>query len=440
MKNFIAPLLLFFGMLLHGQTQEQIKKLDNLFDRIQANDLAMGSISIFSNGKEAYSRSIGYLDVANQTLANSSTAYRIGSITKTFTAVVMMQLMEEGKLKAGTRLEEYFPQVPNSDKITVEHLLRHKSGLFNITEDEEFRTWMLLPQSREAMLKRIVKHGTLFMPAEKTAYSNTNYLLLSYIAEEIEGKFYAEIVKQRIINKLHLKNTFYGGKIAPENNQARSYVHSDAGWELTPETDMSVPMGAGALVSTPEDLNRFYWNLFEGNLVSQASLAKMKTVRDGTGIGLMKLPMDDYEVYGHGGGIDGFSSIAVHFPEEKITAAFIYNGSYYQIHNLLVGAMKITMGQEYELPEFSPPVALQPEELEKYLGTYSSPNLPMKINIFREEGTLIAQATGQPPVHLDAVGEDIFKADQLMLKLTFFPAEDRMLLEQGGQKAELMRE
>ncbi len=440
MKNFIALLLLFSGTLLNAQTQEQIRKLDSLFDRLQANDLAMGSISIFSNGKEAYSRSIGYVDVANQTPANSSTVYRIGSITKTFTAVVVMQLIEEGKLKAETRLTEYFPQVPNSDKITVEHLLRHQSGLFNITDDEDFRKWMLTPQSREEMLKRVVKNGTLFMPAEKSEYSNTNYVLLSYIAEVIEGKAYAEIIKQRIIDKLYLKNTFYGGKIATDKNQARSYAHTENGWELTPETDMSVPVGAGALVSTPTDLNRFYWNLFEGNLLSTASLESMKPIEDGMGIGLMKLPMEEYEVYGHGGGIDGFSSVAVHFPGEKITAAFTANGSYYQIHNLLIGALKITMGQEYELPEFSPAISLEPEELEKYLGTYSSPDLPMKINISREERILIAQATGQPPIQLDAVGEDVFKADQLMLKLTFFPAEDKMLLEQGGQKAELRRE
>ncbi|MCM4161477.1 beta-lactamase family protein [Antarcticibacterium flavum] len=440
MKNFITLLFLVSGILLHAQTQEQNKKLDSLFDRIDAKDLAMGSISIFSNGKEAYTRSIGYLDLANQTPANSNTAYRIGSVTKTFTAVVIMQLIEEGKLEAGTRLSAYFPQVPNSDKITVEHLLRHQSGLFNITDDEDFRQWMLSPQSREAMLKRMLKNGTLFMPAEKTEYSNTNYLLLSYIAEGIEVKRYAEIVKQRIIDKLALKNTFYGGKIVPEKNQARSYAHTENGWELTPETDMSVPIGAGAMVSTPADLNKFYWNLFEGNLLSRASLDKMKTIEDGMGIGLMKLPLEEYEVYGHGGGIDGFSSVVVHFPQEKITAAFTSNGSFYQIHNLLIGTLKIIMGQDYELPETSPTIELQPEALEKYLGTYSSPDLPMKINIYREDLTLIAKATGQSPIHLNAVGEDIFKEEQLMLKLTFFPAEDKMLLEQGGQKAELRRE
>lgn len=165
MKNFVALLLLFSASLLNAQTREQMETLDSLFDRINDKDLAMGSISIFSNGKETYSRSIGYLDLENKTPVNSTTAYRIGSVTKTFTAVVMMQLVEEGKLKLGSFLDEFFPQVPNADNITVEHLLRHRSGLFNITDDEDFKTWMLSRQSRDEMLKRIVKNGSLFMPA-----------------------------------------------------------------------------------------------------------------------------------------------------------------------------------------------------------------------------------------------------------------------------------
>jgi D-alanyl-D-alanine carboxypeptidase len=129
-------------------------------------------------------------------------------------------------------------------------LLRHQSGLFNVTDDENFRTWMVEPQTRKEMLNRIKNRPSIFEPGEKSEYSNTNYLLLSYIAEEIEGKAYAEILKERIIDKLNLENTFYGGKIDPNYNQALSYVKSEKNWDLLPETDMSVPMGAGAIVST----------------------------------------------------------------------------------------------------------------------------------------------------------------------------------------------
>lgn len=324
---FISLLFTFSGFLINAQNPYNVEKLDSLFDIIDFNEMLMGSISIFSNGDEIYQRSIGYSDLEKISEANATTKYRIGSITKTFTAVVIMQLLEEGKLEKNTCLKKFFPQVPNSDKITIRNLLRHQSGLFNVTDDKDFRTWMVEPQSREEMLNRIKKNGVVFEPAERSEYSNTNYLLLSFIAEEIEDKGYAEIVKERIIDKLNLQNTFYGGKIDPEDNQAHSYVKSDNHWDLAPETDMSVPMGAGALVSTPEDLNTFFYNLFEGNLLSENSLRAMKTTQDGTGIGLMKLPLKEIEAYGHGGGIDGFASLAVHFPKEKITAAYIENAS-----------------------------------------------------------------------------------------------------------------
>lgn len=441
MKRLLLPILLVLsGWLVNAQESHRIETLDSLFDIISSKEKGMGSISIFSNGKEFYRRSIGYSEVEKNLEANATTKYRIGSITKTFTAVVMMQLMEEGKLKMDTNLSNFFPHVPNAEKITLEHLLRHESGIFNVTDDEDFTTWMKNPQTREAMLKRIIKNGTLFEPGEETRYSNSNYLLLSYIAEIVEEKDYAEIVKERIIDELDLKNTSYGDKINPGDNQARSYVKEEDSWRVTPETDMSVPMGAGGLISTPEDLNIFYYNLFDGNLVSKASLEAMTTTQDGTGLGLMKLPLNDFEVYGHGGGIDGFSSIAVHFPEEKISASYISNATEYPLNSIFLEAIKITLGLPYQIPDFAPPKALASEVLEQYTGTYGSLEFPIDVSIFHKEGILYIQGTGQPPVSLETAGENMFKADELMLKLTFIPSENKMMLEQGGKMYELKRE
>ncbi len=436
---FLPLLFVFFGYQVNAQNIYNVEKLDSLFNIISANHLAMGSISIFSNGEEVYQHSIGYLDLEKKIKANPSTKYRIGSITKTFTAVVILQLMEEGKLEMNTLLKEFFPQVPNSEKITVQHLLRHQSGLFNITDDKDFMSWMKISRTRKEMLDRLIKSGILFEPAERSEYSNTNYLLLSYIAEVIEDKGYAEIVKKRIIDKLNLANTFYGGKINPEDNQARSYIKSENGWDLTPETDMSVPMGAGGLVSSPEDLTTFFCNLFEGNLVSENSLEAMKSTTKGIGIGLMRLPVKEIEAYGHGGGIDGFSSIAVHLPNENLNIAFIANALDYPLNNILMGVIKIILGQEYQLPDFSPAISLNSEEVDEYIGIYSGPDFPMDITISRNENVLMVQASGQQPKRLDALGSHRFKADQIMLKLTFLPEAKKLMLEQGGQQAELFK-
>ena len=441
MKKLILPLLLVLsGHLSNAQENHRIKTIDSLFDIINSKDKGMGSISIFSNGMEFYQRTIGFSEIEKNVEANATTKYRIGSITKTFTAVIIMQLIEEGRLKLDSYLSDFFPDVPNSQKITLEHLLRHESGLFNVTDDKDFTTWMKKPQTREAMLKRIIKNGTLFEPSKETRYSNSNYLLLSYIAEMIEEKDYAAIVDERIINELDLNNTSYGGKINPGDNQARSYVKTEGAWEVTPETDMSIPMGAGGLISTPEDLNIFYYNLFEGKLVSKASLETMTTTNDGTGLGLMKLPFNGFEVYGHGGGIDGFSSIAVHFPKEKISASYISNATDYPLNSIFLEAIKITLGLPYKIPDFAPPTALDPEILEQYTGTYGSAEFPIDVAIFHKEGILYIQGTGQPPVSLNPAGENIFKADELMLKLTFRASENKMMLEQGGKVYELKRE
>jgi D-alanyl-D-alanine carboxypeptidase len=131
----------------------------------------------------------------------------------------------------------------------------------------------------------------------------------------------------------------------------------------------------------------------------------MKTTTNGTGIGLMKPPIPEIVAYGHGGGIDGFSSLAVHLPKEKITIAYIANASDYPMNNVLMGVMKIVLGHEYELPDFSPAITLKPEELDQYTGIYSGPDFPMEITISRKENGLIVQASGQPPMPLDALGK-----------------------------------
>jgi D-alanyl-D-alanine carboxypeptidase len=175
------------------------------------------------------------------------------------------------------------------------------------------------------MLNRFIKNGIIFNVNERREYSNTNYILLSYIAEKIENTTYAEILQTRIAEPCNLKDTYYGGKINNLNNEASSYTMQE-GWELATETDMSIPAGAGGIVSTPTDLNVFYTQLFSGNLVSHSSLLAMTEITDGGGMGLSQFPFPDKLAYGHPGSIDGFNSVTVYFPEEKLGATYITNG------------------------------------------------------------------------------------------------------------------
>lgn len=441
MSKYIFIFLICFGSM-RAQTFDT-SKMDSLFNLLENNSKGMGSFSIFSNGNEIYQKSFGFSDVSNNIRANNFTKYRIGSITKTFTATVIMQLVEEGKISLNTLLSDYFPKIPNADKITIEDLLRHQSGLFNITSDENLTEWMTEPQTRDKMIERIIKNGFIFEPKEKTEYSNTNYVLLSYIAEIIDVDDFRNILDNRIIKPLHLERTEFGKKINPANNEALPYDFTNSEWKLIEtQTDMSLPMGAGAIVSTPTELNIFFDKLFSGELISVTSLSKMEEAQDGMGLGLMKFPLGNKELYGHGGSIDGFQSLAAYFPKENISIAFTTNNLYTQVSNIFIGAVEIYFGMDYKLPNFIPikTIQLSSEELDVYLGKYGSPDFPIGITITKDSNTLIAQGDGQSSFPVDAIDKDTFYSEYAMITLKFLPDQKKMIIEQGGQSFELTKE
>ncbi|MBN2522845.1 MAG: beta-lactamase family protein, partial [Bacteroidales bacterium] len=347
-------------------------RMDSLFYLTVTNQKGMGSISIFEDGKEVYQNAFGYADFEDSIPATAKTKYRIGSISKSFTASIIMQLIEENKLTLETKLGDFFPEIPNANAITIEQLLRHRSGLYNFTNSEAYPNWMEEPKTEAELIEIFIENGTVFEPDEKMEYSNTNYVLLSYIAEKIENKRFSDILEDRITRPLKLNNTYYGGKISPDKNEALSYTHVN-NWELATETDMSVPAGAGAIVSNPTDLNKFYNLLFDGEVVSDNSLEEMKKLVDNFGIGMFQMPFYDKRAFGHNGGIDGFRSNIAYFPDDNASIACTFNGLAMSMNDILIGALSIYFGKEYSLPEFKPALILKSEELDIYPGVYSSP-------------------------------------------------------------------
>jgi D-alanyl-D-alanine carboxypeptidase len=285
MKELMLSLFsLLIGMTLNAQQFDK-SRMDSLFQLIEANDKGMGSIAILANGKTVYQNAIGYASMAEKEKATPTTTYRIGSISKTFTATLILQLVEEGQLSLDTKLSEYFPKVKNAEQITIEHLLRHRSGIFNITDGDDYLTWMESPQTREQMVSRIVEAGSIFEPGTQAAYSNSNYILLTYIAEQLYGQTFNEALQDKICKPCGLTSTYVGGKLNVAEGETYSYTKLD-GWELSTETDMSVPSGAGALMSTPDELNRFLHCLFSEKLINTTSLEAMTKMVDGLGLGV----------------------------------------------------------------------------------------------------------------------------------------------------------
>lgn len=331
----------------NSQENSSLEKIDSYLNNIECNNQGMETLSIFQNESEIYTKSIGFSSVKTQTKSNKRTKYRIGPITKTFTATLIMQLIDEGKLNLETKLDKFFPDIPNASNITIESLLKHRSGLYDVTNQDDFTSWMEKPQTQKQMLDRFIKNGTIFQVNELREYSNTNYILLSYIAEKIENTAFAEILQKRIVEPCNLKDTYFGGKINNLNYEASSYIMKE-GWELATETDLSVPFGAGSIVSTPTDLNIFYNELFNGNLISKNSLNAMTNITDGGGMGLTRFPFPDKLSYGHPGSIDGFNSVTVYFPEEKLGVTYVTNGEVLALRNIVFTTLNIFFENDSE--------------------------------------------------------------------------------------------
>jgi CubicO group peptidase (beta-lactamase class C family) len=323
------------------------ERLDSLFTALAVNNKAMGSICISDNGKVIYSRTTGYsvMDEPKTIPATESTKYRIASITKMFTAAIIFQLIQEGKIDFANTLDEYFPGLPGANKISIAMLLAHRSGLHNILDDPDFASWKSTPMTREQMLKMIGKYPLEFAPDSKAAYSNSNYILLGYIIEDVCHKPYSDAVRDRIISKLGLKNTYYGGHTNIAMGESYSYAYG-SDWIRQPEADMSILAGAGALVSTPEDLIRFIEALYARHLFKPRHLSRMQAIVDGYGMGMFQFAYGERVAYGHAGSIDGFNSQVEYFPDDKLAIAYCSNGMTIPIADVLNAALAIVFASE----------------------------------------------------------------------------------------------
>ncbi|HCY75439.1 MAG TPA: peptidase [Ignavibacteriales bacterium] len=407
-------------------------KLDSLLNILDEKNKSMGSLTISKNGDVLYSRAIGYSYIYDneKTIATEKTKYRIGSITKMFTATMIFQLIEEGKLNLSTTLDKFFPKVPNADKITISNLLNHRSGIHEFTDDPDYETWMAQPKTQDEILALISKHDVDFQPNEKAAYSNSNFVILGYIIEMVSKKSYSNNLKERVTTKIGLENTYVGSRINKDNYEGFSY-RFEGKWVQAKETDMSIPSGAGCIVSTPTDLTKFIEALFSLKLVSENSLKQMKTIIDRYGMGMREIPFYNKRAYGHNGRIDGFTSNLAYIPEDSLAISFCSNGEIFPVNEIMIGALSIYFNQEYTIPTFKA-IALKTEDLDKYLGVYSSLQMPLKISITKDNTTLFAQATGQDAFPLEAIEKDKFRFDEAGVKVEFNTDKNEFIITQRG--------
>ena len=428
-KLLVLMLLLIVSGIAFAQNPFDKAKLDNYFDKLEENNKFMGSVAVAKNGEIIYTKSVGFVDVENKVKATEKSKYRIGSVSKSFTAVLVLKAVEEKIIDLEQTIDKWFPTIANSQKITIRHLLSHRSGIHDFTHDEDYLAWCTQPKTEKEMLAIIEKGGSDFEPDSKSDYSNSNYVLLTYMLEKIFSKPYSDLLQEYIAKPIGLTDTYVFSKTNPNNNECRSYRFLGS-WKVENETDWTVPMGAGAIVSTPTDLTKFADALFGGRLLTNESLEIMKTIKDDYGLGLFEIPFGDNMGLGHTGAIDGFISVYSHFADGNITYALISNGRNFKIGDINKAVLSAVYGKPYELPEF---YNVASEDLDIYLGVYVSKKIGLDFIVKKEGNTLIGKI-GDDVFSFEAVDKDKFKYDPIGATFVFNPKKNTMTLFQYGAK------
>lgn len=422
--NKIITLFIFL-LSLNCLADKQYEKLNKYLELVKEYEKGMGSVAILAKGKLVYTKHFGPEKVKDP-------VYRIGSISKTYTAVIILKLIEEGKLKLDTKLSNFYPKIHQSASITVENLLRHSSGLPNLTSVDGYLEYHEKHQSEEVHLERFRSYKLEFSPGEKSKYSNTGYVLLSFIASKVTGKTYSDLLDQYITSPLKLKNTFVFNSKNPRDQEVKSY-EKGAKWELAGNTHESVPLGAGAIASTSNEVLVFIRALFNGELVTKRSLSMMTSIKDSYGLGLFEIPYHNKTFFGHTGGIDGFRSIVGYNKEEDLAFAQLSNGMVTNFNDISIAILASYFKDSFDIPTFKKAVSVSENILKKYVGTYSGNDFPLKLTFHYRNGALFGKASGpgQSEVPFEATSNTDFSYFRAGIKLNFNADGSELNFTQG---------
>ena len=299
--------------------QELTTRMDEAVKTLAGDRRYMGSVLVARAGEVILSRGYGFANLEWDIPNTPDTKFRLGSISKQFTAACILRLEEQGKLSVNDPVKKYLDDAPAAwDKITLHQVLSHTSGIPSFTEFPEYRTLEKQPATPEKMYRVYRDKPLDFEPGRNWKYSNSGYLLLSYLVERISHQKYEEFLQENVLKPAGMKNSGYDLNARILHHRASGYSPLGAMLQNSGYIDMTVPSGAGALYSTTEDLLRWEQSLFSGKVISKASLDKMTTpVQRNYGYGLMLAPFQGHKSIGHGGSIEGFNTQLTYFPTTR---------------------------------------------------------------------------------------------------------------------------
>jgi CubicO group peptidase (beta-lactamase class C family) len=357
----------------------------------------MGSVLVARGDLILLNKGYGSADLEWDIPNTPSTKFRLGSLTKQFTAVSVLLLEERGKLSVDDPVKKFMPNAPAAwDKITIFNLLTHTSGIPSFTGFKDYADSEPFATTPTKLVARFLDKPLDFEPGTKWSYSNSGYVLLGYLIEKVSGNSYADFVQKNIFDPLGMRDSGYDSNTDVIRHRASGYVPGPKGPTNAGFIHMTIPFSAGSLYSTTEDLLKWEIGLFGGKLLSAASLQKMTTpFKQDYAFGLGVATVDGKRQISHGGGIEGFNTYLCYFPDDHTTVAVLANlngGAPGEIGGLLG---KLAHGEAVKLTAERKAITVPRDVLQGYVGTYElKPDLNYLVTL--DGNQLMGQLGKQP--------------------------------------------
>jgi len=407
--------------------------IDGIFGRIVKEDYPGAAVLVAKEGKVIYRKAFGLASVENKTPVTPETRFRIGSITKQFTAAAVLRLREQGKISLDDKLSKFVPDFPRGDEVTIHHLLTHTSGIHSYTNKPDFARTVTVPIQADELIQSFKNDPYDFNPGQRWLYNNSGFFLLGYIIEKITGESYADHLRKTFFEPLGMKSTGVHNSTDIIEHEAYGYSWTDGRVRKAVNWDMSRAGGAGALYSTVDDL--LLWNeaLFGGKLIGEANLQaaetpvitaedKEKSKEEGYGYGLMISKLRGLRVVGHGGGLQGFSSYLMAVPEERFTVVVLCNSApatpEMSPNGLATEITELCLGEKMQarvVPAMDSSVSSS--TYPDYVGKYDYGSAILTVT--QQGSQLFAQLSGQPRAEIFPKAKDLFFWKVVEAEVTF---------------------
>lgn len=426
------------------RAQDVSAKLEEYMAALTRTGRFSGSVLAARDGRVLLAKGYGFANIELDVPNTAETKFRLGSVTKQFTSMAIMQLQEKGKLKVEDPVCKYVTDCPAAwQKITIHHLLTHTSGIPNFTSFPDYVRTMHERSPVARTIERFKDKPLDFPPGEKYSYSNSGYVLLGYILEKVAGQEYADYLQQNVFGPLKMRNTGYDTFSAVLKNRASGYSRRGGEVVNAAYLDMTVPHAAGALYSTVNDLYLWDQALYTDKLVSKASLERIFTpFKSEYAYGWMVTKRFNRKSITHGGGINGFATTIDRYPDDRACVIVLTNLEGSPVAPTARDLAAILFGESYRMPGVRKEVKLDPEIYDAYVGRYElAPDFILTVT--RQGDRLITQATGQPQIEIFPESETVFFPKVVEATITFVKDASgqvtHLILDQNGREGKAVK-